>query len=167
NADLANDLGNLVSRVLSMAQRYCGGEVMAAITPSSIAEQRLHEHMSNLERDVDDTVGELAFNRALERIWARLDTINKYIVETSPFTLARDKEKMPRVAEILTNLLESLRVVANVLGPFMPVTSARMTDLLNLDDEILAKPFGEGLRLGHKVKPPVPLFPRIEQPAKE
>ncbi|MGH7907335.1 MAG: methionine--tRNA ligase, partial [Candidatus Binataceae bacterium] len=78
NADLANDLGNLVSRVLSMAQRYCGGEVIAAITPSSIAEQRLHEHMSNLERDVDDSLGELAFNRALERIWARLDTMNKY-----------------------------------------------------------------------------------------
>src|SRR5579875_378078 len=164
NADLANDLGNLVSRVLSMAQRYFGGEVTAEpMTIRGAAEEPLHTGFTEMASEVRDLTEELQFNRALERLWMRLDVANKYIVETSPFTLAKDPAQKNRVAEILANLLESLRVVADVLGPFMPVTARRIAEMLNVDDELLRRPFGEGLKPGHRVKPPVALFPRIER----
>src|SRR5208283_2643887 len=96
-------------------------------------------------------VEELAFNRALEAIWQALDAANKYIVLTSPFTLAKDPEKLPRVAQILANLVEGLRVVADELEPFMPVTSKRMFEMLAVDEETARAPFGEGIKKGHRV----------------
>jgi methionyl-tRNA synthetase len=91
--------------------------------------------------------------------------MNTYITDTAPFTLARDPAKLPRVAEILATLVEGLRVITYVLEPFMPVTARRIADLLNVDDELLRKPFGDGLKPGDRVKPPVALFPRIEKTA--
>ena len=104
------------------------------------------------------------FNRALEAIWQALDAANKYVVATSPFSLAKDEARLPRVAQILANLLEGLRVVAGVLEPFMPVTAGRMLEMLAVAPEAAALPFGQGLKAGHRVKPPVALFPRIEKP---
>lgn len=165
NADLANDLGNLTSRVLSMAARYFGGEVRAAPWSAAEAVDRdFIETFSALVPRVASLVEALAFNRALEAIWQALDAANKYIVQTSPFTLARDQAKLPRVAQILAVLLEGLRVVADTLEPFMPVTARKMLALLGAEGPIAGAPFGQGLRPGHLVKPAVALFPRIEKP---
>ena len=82
---------------------------------------------------------ELAFNRALEAIWQSLDAANKYIVATSPFTLAKDPDQLPRVAQILANLVEGLRIVADNLEPFMPVTSKKILALLNVDETARAR----------------------------
>ena len=84
-------------------------------------------------------VEELAFNRALEAIWQALDAANKYIVATSPFTLAKDPAQLPRVAQILANLVEGLRVVADTLEPFMPITSKKILALLNVDETHVAR----------------------------
>ncbi len=166
NADLANDLGNLVSRVLAMAQRYFAGEVTAEpMVKRTKAEERLADSFAHVDGDIGKMIDQLQFNRALERLWVRLDVANLYIVETSPFTLAKDPAQKPRVAELLANLLESLRVIADVLEPFMPVTARRVAEMLNVDDELLRAPFGKGLRPGHRVNPPVALFPRIEKTA--
>ena len=166
NADLANDLGNFASRVLSMAARYFGGELTCAPALSGEPEDAaLAAAMSGLEERVDAQVEVLAFNRGLEAIWQALDVANKYIVQTAPFTLAKDQTRLPRVAQILCNLTESLRVVGSTLEPFMPVTSRRILDLLQADEATTAAPYGQGLKAGHKVKPATPLFPRIDKKA--
>lgn len=165
NADLANDLGNLTSRVLSMAARYCEGEVRA--TPGATREdvdRAIIEAFESAPARAGELVEELSFNRALETIWQALDAANKYIVATEPFKLAKKEEAKPRVAQILANLLEALRVTADMLEPFMPVAAANLADLLQVAEATLRAPFGKGLKPGHRVKPPIALFPRIEKP---
>ena len=135
NADLANDLGNFTSRVLSMAARYFNGEVThAAALDGESEDVTLAAALAGLVERVDAQVETLSFNRALETIWQALDVANKYIVQTAPFTLARDQAKLPRVAQILANLIEGLRVVAVAVEPFMPVTAQRIIDLLQVDE---------------------------------
>ena len=166
NADLANDLGNFTSRVLTMAQRYLGGAMNTA--PARDGEERdraLAAAFLGLPERVGAMVDELALNRALEAIWQALDAANKYVAATAPFTLARDPANMPRVGQILTNLVEGLRVVADTLEPFMPVTAGKLFDMLNLDEKLARAAYGEGLKPGHKVNAPVALFPRIEKTA--
>jgi methionyl-tRNA synthetase len=166
NADLANDLGNFTSRVLTMAQRYLGGALNT--TPACDGEERdraLAGAFLGLPERVGAMVDELALNRALEAVWQALDVANKYVAATAPFTLARDPGNMPRVGQILTNLVEGLRVVADTLEPFMPATAGKLFDMLNVDEKIARAPYGEGLKPGHKVNAPVALFPRIEKTA--
>ncbi len=166
NADLANDLGNLTSRVLAMAQRYLGGALTASANADGDddQDQTLARALHGLEGRVSDLAAELAFNRALEAIWQALDVANKYVAATAPFTLAKDSANLPRVGAILANLVEALRVIADTLEPFMPVTSGKILALLNVDAVTARKPFGEGIKPGHKVNPPIALFPRIEKP---
>jgi methionyl-tRNA synthetase len=166
NADLANDLGNFTSRVLTMAQRYLGGALNTA--PARDGEERdraLAAAFLGLPERVGAMVDELALNRALEAIWQALDVANKYVAATAPFTLARDPANMPRVGQILANLVEGLRVVADTLEPFMPVTAGKLFDMLNVDEKLARAAYGEGLKPGHKVNAPVALFPRIEKMA--
>ncbi len=168
NADLANDLGNFTSRVLSMAARYFNGEVTnAAALDGEPEDATLAAALTGLVERVDAQAETLAFNRALETIWQALDVANKYIVQTAPFTLAKEQAKLPRVAQILANLIEGLRVVAVAVEPFMPVTAQRIVDLLQVDEATATAPYGQGLKPGHRVKAPTPLFPRIEKPKAE
>jgi methionyl-tRNA synthetase len=165
NADLANDLGNFTSRVLTMAQRYLNGELCAApVNSGADADKSLAAAFSELSERVATLVDELAMNRALEALWQALDAANKYIAATAPFVLAKEPAQMPRVAQILTNAIEALRVIADQLEPFMPVTAAKIFAMLNVDGETGRAAFGEGLRPGHKVSSPIALFPRIEKP---
>jgi len=169
NADLANDLGNLTSRVLAMAARYFGGEITAQPGAGDDALDRaLCETFAPgaMPERVGVFVEELQFNRALEAIWQALDAANKYIVATSPFTLAKDPAQLPRVAQIIANLVEGLRVIADTLEPFMPATAPKIFDLLNVDATTARAPFGAGIKPGHRVKPALPLFPRIEKAAR-
>ena len=164
NADLANNLGNLVSRTLSMQQRYFQGSVQprGETCPEDAALEAAYAEAAS---EVEAQVGELMLSRALEAIWRAADHANKYIVETAPFTLAKDPSARPRVGTILHNLLEALRVTAQLAAPFIPDTSARIVDLLGLPPDALSlpgAPWGQAFAAGHSVKPPVPLFPRIE-----
>ena len=164
NAELANDLGNLSSRVLAMAARYFQGEITA--TPGAGGEE-IDRTLSEAFRAAPARAGamedELAFNRGLDAVWQVLDAANKYIVATAPFTLAKDPDKLPRVAQILANLLEGLRVIAATLEPFMPRQAAKLLDLLGVDEAAAYAPFGAGLKPGDRVKAPVALFPRIDK----
>jgi methionyl-tRNA synthetase len=174
NADLANDLGNLTSRVLAMAQRYFQGRVEVAPGEGSDAADSVFSEFAPqnavpmpgrgpLQDRVGESIEKLQFNFAVSQVWERIKLANLYIVQTAPFTLAKDPHKLGRVAEILANLLEALRVIADCLEPFMPVTSRRMFEMLAVDEKTARAPFGAGIKKGHRVNPPVPLFPRIEK----
>src|SRR4029077_9674433 len=114
-----------------MAARYFEGEIAATPGAGNDAlDTALAETFASLPARVSPLIEELAFNRALEAIWQALDVANKYIVTTAPVTLAKDSANLPRVAQILANLVEGLRVVADNLEPFMPVTSAKILNFL-------------------------------------
>jgi len=168
NADLANDLGNLVSRLLSMVARYSDGAVAA--TPQSddpevesAAVRRDFGNIPGLVMRTIDRVEALDFKGALEDIWSAIDASNKYIVATAPFKLAKDPARADRLAQVLANLLEALRVITDALEPFMPVTAGRIAEMLDVEETALRAPFGHGIKPGHRVKPPVALFPRIDK----
>jgi methionyl-tRNA synthetase len=164
NSDLANNLGNLASRVLRMAQTYCGSEVKATPGDPDAIDRDVTAVFKILPLTVQNTIEGLEFNRALDAIQSAIDVANKYIVVTEPFKMAKDSASMPRVEQILSNLLEALRVAADLLEPFLPTMSAKLVDLLNVDEQTLRAPYGEGLKPGHRVKPPVALFPRLDKP---
>jgi methionyl-tRNA synthetase len=164
NGDLANNVGNLVSRTLSMLQRYFQGTLPPRARPEPI-DRELEEAFATAERDVDEQMAALGFNRALEAVLRATDRANKYIAETAPFTLAKQPEQMPRVGTILRNLAEGLLRTAWLAAPFLPDTAARILDMLDApggERRAPARPWGEGFPEGHRVKPPVALFPRIE-----
>jgi len=163
NADLANGLGNLASRVLAMQQRYFGG-VLQPLAPEP-ADLALRAAFTAARRELDAQIAELAFHRGLEALWRALDHANKYVVETAPFTLAKDEARRPRVGAILHELCEALRTTAQLAAPFLPETSTRLAGMLGfpadrLDELDLA--WGTAFAPGHRTAKPEPLFPRIE-----
>ena len=165
NADLANGLGNLASRMLAMQQRYFEGAVQPlAPEPADLA---LRDGLRRrARRELDAHVAALAFHRALEALWRALDHANKYVVETAPFTLAKDPAQRPRVGAILHELCEALRVTAQLVAPFLPET-ARAPRRLARAAASDARPRSTcpGARPsppGHRTLPPEALFPRVE-----
>jgi methionyl-tRNA synthetase len=163
NADLANSLGNLVSRVLAMQQRYFNGALQPLA--SEAADLALRAAFAQARHELDAHVADLAFHRALEALWRALDHANKYIVDMAPFTLAKDPARRPRVGAILHELCETLRVTAQLVEPFLPETAARVAHLLGVPAERMADldlPWGAAFPPGHQTLPPEPLFPRVE-----
>jgi methionyl-tRNA synthetase len=167
NADLANNLGNFVSRALAMQQKYFDGVVQPLSSTWSAEDVELRDKFVQAERELKNYMNELQFHRALEAIWSALDHANRYVVQTAPFTLIKDAEKKARVGELLHHLLEVVRTLARVLAPFMPDTAVELRNLLALGDDQLSAPWGEGFAAGHKINPPKVLFPRIETDAKK
>ncbi|MGH7793328.1 MAG: methionine--tRNA ligase [Candidatus Binatia bacterium] len=162
NADLANNLGNLVSRVLAMQQKYFGGVVQPLSADWAVEDSELRDKFAQAEVDLRGFMVELQFHRALEAVWSALDHANRYIVQTAPFTLAKDPAKQGRVGEILHHLLEVVRILARLLAPFMPDTARELRALLAVDEGGLETLWGQGFAAGHKINPPKNLFPRIE-----
>ncbi|HSK31775.1 MAG TPA: methionine--tRNA ligase [Candidatus Limnocylindria bacterium] len=167
NADLANNLGNLVSRVLAMQQKYFAGVVQPLASEWAAEDVDLRDKFAQVEKDLDGFLAELQFHRALEAIWSALDHANRYIVQTAPFTLIKDPNKQARVGEVLHHSLEVVRTIARLLAPFMPDTARELRGMLAIDEGALASPWGHGFAAGHKINPPKNLFPRIDTAAKK
>jgi methionyl-tRNA synthetase len=166
NADLANSLGNLASRVLAMQQRYFAGVVQPR-RPEP-ADEALRIAFAEARRELGAFVADLAFHRALEALWRAIDHANKYVVETAPFTLAKDPASHPRVGAILHELCEALRVTAQLAAPFLPETAARLWSLLGLPAARLTEldlPWGAAFPPAHRTAPAESLFPRVEVPS--
>ncbi|MGH7827543.1 MAG: methionine--tRNA ligase [Candidatus Binatia bacterium] len=176
NADLANNLGNFVSRVLAMQDKYFERAVQPLGAIWAPEDRELRDKFAQAETDLNRYMSELQFHRGLESVWAAIDHANRYIVQTSPFTLYRDSAKRPRVGEVLHHLLEVLRTLSRLLAPFLPDTSRELQVLLAIPDVppgISASsfirspdaPWGKFFEPGYKVQGPKVLFPRIELPA--
>src|SRR2546422_3555066 len=167
NADLANNLGNLISRVLAMEEKYFDGVVQPLGQMWAKEDQELRDRFRQSAEELSGHMAQLQFHRALEAVWAAIDQANRYIVQTSPFVLIKDPAKRGRVGEILHHLLEALRMLSHMLAPFLPETSKEIKDLLNLSEGASdhQSPWGSFFMPDHKIKPPKALFPRIELPA--
>ena len=167
NADLANNLGNLVSRVLAMQEKYFTGVVQSLNADWPKEDQELRDKFARAESELKHHMAELQFHRALEAIWSAIDHANRYVVQTAPFTLFKDPAQRTRVGEILHHLLEGIRQLGRLLAPFMPDTAKELRRLLGLREGEVATgaPWGECFAPGHKVNGPMVLFPRIELPA--
>jgi len=164
NADLANNLGNLVSRVLAMQKRYFDGLVQPLGESWAEEDLKLRDTFLQTSGEIRRHMDRLSFHRALESIWGALDRTNQYIVQTSPFVLIKDTSKRPRVGEILHHLLESLRMTADFLTPFLPEAAKEIQSLLAIpeDGPTGQVPWGSFFHADHHVNSPKVLFPRIE-----
>jgi methionyl-tRNA synthetase len=159
NSDLANDLGNLVSRSTAMLNKYFAGTLP---TPGTVGdlERTLQERCAAVFRQVDAQMAELAFNKALQSIWELVGAANKYIDETTPWSMAKDPAHSERLGTVMYTLLETVRLIGLLATPFMPATGARICAILGLA-EAGTKDWG-GLPPGTTVAKAEPLFPRIE-----
>ena len=162
NSDLANTLGNLVNRTISMTHKYFDG-----ITSNPKINEQIDYNLiastTNLKDIVEQKMNELKVNEAIEEIIDVLRKCNKYIDETTPWVLAKDENKKERLATVLYNLLESIRICAILLSPFIPSTSKKILDQLNTKNtsyESISE-FGM-LEEQLKLNKPEILFNRIE-----
>jgi methionyl-tRNA synthetase len=154
-AELANGLGNLVNRSLSMLKRYRNGIVPA---PSN----DLAADAAKAVADVTSQLEQNELQSALQSIWALVTRANQYVDQTAPFKLAKDPAQAQRLDEVLYNLAETCRVLAVLLWPFLPTTATRINEQLGLTgapDSFAAATWG-GLKQGHAIGAPAPLFPR-------
>lgn len=137
NSDLANDLGNLLSRSTQMAQKYFGG-VIPAERESAPIDDELIAMATALREKCDHHVDKYQFSNALAEIWRLIARTNKYIDETTPWILGKDETQKPRLAAVLYNLCEVLRIVSILLAPFMPNTSPKIQAQLGVSGDAVS-----------------------------
>jgi len=172
NSDLANDLGNLASRVLSMIGRYLAGSIPDAPSDDELeAPDRalMHTHAESLEA-MERAVEDIAPHDALKAAWAFVRKANAYVEEVTPWVLAKDPAQRRRLEVVLYCLADSLRLLALMTAPATPDAAQRLWERLGLTGDVTAKTFVEDavwwrLPPGGSVTTGDPLFPRIEEPA--
>ncbi len=162
NSDLANTIGNLVNRTVAMQNKYFDGVVQPNDTAEEL-DSEIKELAKKTLSDVDRCFNEYKISDSIECILTLARRLNKYIDETTPWVLAKDEEKKPRLGAVLYNLLEGIRYLAVLLSPYMPDTSKEIFRQLNTDETSYDSlcDFG-GLKVGSKVGAPTPLFSRID-----
>ncbi|HOJ09177.1 MAG TPA: methionine--tRNA ligase [Clostridiales bacterium] len=131
NSDLANDLGNLVSRTIAMIEKYFDGVIPAERTAGDF-DNDLKNVIAQTPGSVEELLDKLQFSTALTEIWKAISRTNKYIDETMPWVLAKDTSNKGRLAAVLYNLAESIRIISVLVQPFMPETPEKIWHQLGI-----------------------------------
>ena len=166
NADLANDLGNLLHRTLNMIGKFQNGVIEAATTKSETDED-LMTGAAALLHDYETAMEKMDLSRAIKWLWTFIGRANKYIDETAPWALAKDPSKKAELATVMYNLAESLRVISVLVSPFMPETAPKIWAQLGMTQDFASvrlddvKTWG-GIPVGQHIGEAEQLFPRIE-----
>ena len=167
NFDLANDLGNLLNRTVSMINKYFGGEIPAYAGQVTEFDQTLEDFIKTTVEKVEKNFEDMQFSIVLADIWALVARTNKYIDETAPWVLAKDEANKEKLASVMNHLAESLRQIAIMIEPFMPRTTPQIFAQLGIEGEAskvwdsLTK--FDTLAQGTKVvEKGTPIFPRLE-----
>ncbi len=166
NSDLANDLGNLLHRTLSMVKKYQDGVIVAPEGRSEIDESLISDAMEAV-KSFEDGMEKMEISNVIKAVWGFISRANKYIDETAPWALAKDETKKQELANVMYNLTESLRIISALVSPFIPATAEKVWKQLNIEGEFAnvrlsdIKAWG-GTPAGMTVGTPEQLFPRIE-----
>ena len=166
NADLANDLGNLLHRTLNMVGKFQEGVVLAAEGRSEVDESLIADAMAAVKAFDEDMSG-MKISNAIRAVWAFISRANKYIDETAPWALAKDAEKKQELANVMYNLVEALRIISGMVLPYMPSTAEKLWQQLNLPGSIWELRLADmqqwgGTPANMHIGKPQQLFPRIE-----
>ena len=164
NADLANDLGNLLHRTVSMIEKYHGG-VVTHKEGTKAVDKEFIALVNETVAGYSDSMDHMELNQAIKDVWNLIGRANKYIDETAPWILAKDPAQAERLQAVMYNLAEALRIIAILIAPFVPVTAPKIYEQLGLgkpESFFMADAVWGKLATGTKVQKGEPLFPRIE-----
>lgn len=162
NSDLANDLGNLVSRTVSMVEKYFGGTIPAERETGEFDDD-LRALALQTKGDAEKELDKFNYSIALTNIWKLVSRTNKYIDETAPWALAKDEEKKARLAAVMYNLCESIRMISVLIAPFMPYTAAEIRKQIGVSAEFDWEESGVfGKETTYTVVKGDIIFPRID-----
>ena len=169
NADLANDLGNLLNRTLGMYKKYFDGIVTEG-HGHEVYDDEITALWYETLAEVDKYMNKMQFSYALEAMWKFISRMNKYIDETMPWALAKDADKMQRLAKVMNYLVEALYKIAVLVYPYMPESAEKIWNQLgysNIKNAKIEDIKDFSVEIGHKLGEATPIFPRVEMPKVE